>query len=197
MRKLVCLLVLAGCGTAENTDVGSEPKQKSGFETGDDGWTIVGDAQATSVKPDYSGTGGNPDGLISAKDDVAGGVWFFKAPARYLGDNAALAGKRLQFDLKLDADPTDPFDDIDVKLSGGGVVLAYDAATKPAGGRWTTFTVPLAPDAAWKKNDLEGAAATEADFTAVLANTTELLIRGEFNTGADTGALDNVRWGAP
>ena len=40
------------------------PKVSSGFASNDDGWTISGDAQATSVKPDYSGTGGNPDGLI-------------------------------------------------------------------------------------------------------------------------------------
>lgn len=194
LRRALALLVvvplLSGCGE------GLEGKSVSGFSVDADGWLISGDANAASVKPDYNGTGGNPDGLISAKDEVTGGVWFFVAPQKYLGDNSATAGKNLRFDLKVDATPTSPFDDIDVRLEGGGVTLVFDTPNNPVGDKWTSYVVPLKASAGWKVNELSGAAATDADLAKALGDTTALWIRGEFNTGADTGFLDNVRWGA-
>lgn len=191
VRHLVPLFVISlGCGGGGSTLQG---KANSGFVADADGWMIVGDAQSTSVKPDFSGTGGNPDGLISAKDDVTGGVWFFVAPSKYLGDNSSIAGKALKFDLKVDKVPTNPFPDIDVKLIGGGVTLVFDTPNNPTE-QWTSYTVPLTA-AGWKVGKLSGAAATEADMTTVLKDTTALWIRGEFNEGPDTGSLDNVQWG--
>lgn len=190
-RHLVPLFVFSlGCGGGGSTLQG---KANSGFVSDADGWVISGDAQSTSVKPDFSGTGGNPDGLISAKDDVTGGVWFFVAPAKYLGDNSSIAGKALKFDLKVDKVPTNPFPDIDVKLIGGGVTLVFDTPNNPTE-QWTSYTVPLTA-AGWKVGKLSGAAATDADMTTVLKDTTALWIRGEFNEGPDTGSLDNVQWG--
>jgi len=52
--SLVVLTLLgSGCG-------GLEGKSVSGFASDDDGWRIVGDAQSTTVKPDYNGTGAIP-----------------------------------------------------------------------------------------------------------------------------------------
>lgn len=191
----LCLAVVApaasGCGGGGYQE---GAKAVSAFSTGDDGWTIVGDAQASSVKPDYSGTGGNPDGLISAKDDVTGGVWYFQAPARYLGDDSETYGKLLKYDLKV-TPITNPFDDVDVVLEGGGKRLVFDTSPAP-GTEWTTFTVPLSETAGWKKDTLTGAAPTADELRAVLASLTLFRIRGEFNTGPDTGALDNVKFGA-
>lgn len=192
MKTLVSAAVvwasLGGCGLEGGAKV------VSGFSADDDGWTIVGDAQASSVKPDYSGTGGNPDGLISAKDDATGGVWYFQAPAKYLGDDSATYGKLLEYDLKV-TPITNPFDDVDVLLEGGGKRLVFDTSPAP-GTDWTTFKVPLSETAGWKKDTLAGDAATAAELQAVLANLTLFRIRGEFNTGPDTGSLDNVRFGA-
>ena len=190
LRHLVPLFVFAlGCGGGSTL----QGKASSGFVTDVDGWVISGDAQSTSVKPDFSGTGGNPDGLISAKDDVTGGVWYFVAPAKYLGDNSSIAGKALKFDLKVDKVPTNPFNDIDVKLIGGGVTLVFDTPNNPTE-QWTSYAVPLTA-AGWKVGKLSGAAATDADMTNALKDTTALWIRGEFNEGPDTGSLDNVQWG--
>lgn len=186
---LVVVPLLCNCGE------GLEGKSVSGFSADADGWLITGDANAASVKPDYNGTGGNPDGLISAKDEVTGGVWYFVAPQKYLGDNSSVAGKSLRFDLKVDATPTNPFDDIDVKLVGGGVTLVFDTPNDPVGDKWTSYVVPLTA-AGWKVDKRSGAAATDADMAKVLGSTTALWIRGEFNEGPDTGSLDNVRWGA-
>jgi hypothetical protein len=169
------------------------PKVSSGFAIDDDGWTISGDAQATSVKPDYLGTGGNPDGLISAKDDVAGGTWYFVAPGKYLGDQASAYGQDLKFDLKVDKVPASPFDAPDVILKAGAVVLVFDTDNNPSTD-WTSYTVPL-DEGGWHSDDLDGSEPTRDQMKSVLGALTAIWIRGEFNTGADTGALDNVRFG--
>lgn len=169
------------------------PKVSSEFASDDDGWTISGDAQATSVKPDYSGTGGNPDGLISAKDDVAGGTWYFVAPAKYLGDQAASYGQNFKFDLRVDKEPSSPFDDPDVILKSSSLTLVFDTANNPSA-VWTSYTVPLA-ESGWHIDDLDGPEPTRDQMKSVLGALTSVWIRGEFNTGADVGYLDNVRFG--
>lgn len=178
----------------------------SGFGIDDDGWTIVGDAQAESVKPDFDGFGGNPDGLISAKDDVAGGVWYFHAPSKYSGDASLSIGKKLAFDLKTTT-LDNPFDDYDVLLQGGGVTIAFDTPNDP-GPDWTSYSIPLSDTVGWRRIDsldVEYGSvqtfeakppATLDDLTKVLGGLSMFRIRGEFNTGADTGSLDNVRFGA-
>src|SRR5215471_15208688 len=167
------------------------PKVSSGFASNDDGWTISGDAQATSVKPDYSGTGGNPDGLISAKDDVTGGTWYFVAPAKYLGDQGSTYGQNFKFDLKVDMVPSSPFDEADVILKSSTLALAFDTPNNP-GTAWTSYTVPLS-EAGWHVDDLSGPAPTADEMKSVLGALTAVWIRGEFNSGPDIGYLDNVR----
>jgi hypothetical protein len=49
-------------------------------------------------RADYDGSGGNPNGLIRATDDATGGVWYFQAPSKYLGDASATYGKVLALD---------------------------------------------------------------------------------------------------
>ncbi len=177
----------------------------SGFDDSDDGWTVVGDAQTQTSKPDYNGMGGNPDGLISAKDDVTGGTWYFQAPAKYLGDQSPAYGGNLEFDLKT-TDVSNPFDDYDVVLVGAGKVLAYDTPMNPTTASWTSYRIGLTETSGWKEiasettawsSDFASLPAPSAeDFKAVLADVTRLRIRGEFNDGADTGFLDNVKLGA-
>jgi Laminin B (Domain IV) len=187
--------VAAACSTKmKDTGPGSGlPKVTSGFATDDDGWMIAGDAQATSVKPDYAGTGGNPDGLISATDDVTGGTWYFVAPAKYLGNQSSTYGQPLRFDLKVDMVPASPFDAPDVILRSGDVELSYDASPDP-GTDWTPYTVTLS-ETGWHLGDLTAPAPTATEMRTVLGTLTALWIRGEFNTGADKGSLDNVRFG--
>jgi hypothetical protein len=173
------------------TDAGLRPSEMSDFASGDEGWAIAGDAQATSAKPTYDSDGG----FIGAKDDVTGGVWYFVAPERYLGDNRAFIGRWLEFDLRVAATPTNPFNAADVRLiNDAGTVLAYDTPTNPVDSAWTTYAVPLSA-AGWKVGSLDGPDATDAGFEDVMGRLTGLWIRGEFNTGADTGYLDNVLWG--
>jgi hypothetical protein len=180
----------------------------SGFESDADGWTVAGDAAADSANPDWNGTGGNPDGLITATDDVTGGTWYYVAPSRYLGDASVSYGKLLKYDLKTTS-VANLFDNFDIVLEGGGITLVYHFTTPadPGTDTWTSYAIQLSETAGWKIAD---AAFGTADFAhygtfptpkrdqlqSVLANLTFFAIRGEFNSGADTGSLDNVRFGA-
>ena len=141
---------------------------------------------------DFLMNDGNPGGCISAIDEVTGGVWYFTAPAKYLGDNSDVYGTFLTYDLKV-TQITDYFEASDVIFEGAGISIWYDTEPIP-GTEWTTYTVPLS-ETGWKTSG-SNVDVTQAEFKSVLENMTGFYIRGEFNTGADTGYLDNVRFGA-
>lgn len=193
LRHLVPLFIFSlGCGGG-STYCRARPAAASVTDV--DGWVMSGNAQSTSVKPDFSDTGGNPDGLISAKDDVTGGVWYFVAPARcpLVTRPSFIAGKALKFDLKVDKVPTNPFNDIDVKLIGGGVTLVFDTPNNRTE-QWTSYSVPLTA-AGWKVHTL-GAAAIDADMTNALKDTTALWIRRRFDEGPTPAAATTTCSGA-
>jgi hypothetical protein len=165
----------------------------STFEFGDDGWLLAGDS--TTGVPAFVPAGGNPGGFIRGVDSVVGGVWFFSAPSKFLGDDSATYGQNLSFDLRMrGSGPL--FDDSDVILSGAGLNLVYDTTAVPQDPIWTSYSIPLVDTAGWKVGSLVGPAPTQAQFLAVLSALTSLWIRGEFITGSDSGDLDNVTLGA-
>jgi hypothetical protein len=177
----------------------------SGFDTDVDGWTIVGDAQSESVTPDFNGTGGNPGGLITAKDDTTGGTFYFVAPKKYLGDATKAYGKLLTFDLKTTS-VASPFEAYGVMLSGGGVSVIAMMPHDPApAGTWVSYAFTLDSSADWKvvsgpdvqadSSFGDAPRATESQLHTVLGALTLLRIRGEYNDGPDQGSLDNVRFG--
>jgi hypothetical protein len=160
----------------------------SDFSDGDEGWTILGDAQGETVDPTFSRTDGNPGGHILAVDDITGGVWRFQAPQKYHGDFAAAYGQLLSFDLR-QSDTDDQFSSRDVLIQGGGLLIWFDTPQNP-GIDWTSYSIPFEVNAGWLRNN--NAAATEAEIRTVLADITNIQIRGEFRSGPDTGRLDNV-----
>jgi len=165
----------------------------STFETDDDGWQITGDAQGGAAVPNYETSQGNPAPSISATDDVQGGVWYFKAPGKFLGDKSGFYGGTLQFDLmqEFDGSPSQ-FDSDDIILEGGGLTMTYDTSQNPGDGSsetWTPYDVPLDDTGNWEIN---GSAASQPEIETVLGDLTELRIRGEYRNGSDTGYLDNV-----
>lgn len=159
----------------------------STFDTDDEGWRITGDAQGSSVLPTYHLTGGNPDGYISAKDNVQGGVWYFKAPAAFHGDFSIAYDTTLEFDL-MQSSLNSQFNTVDVYLRGGGLELRYDTPNNP-GTVWTSYSLTLTEAGGWL---IGGVVPTQEQMLQVLSDVTDLQIRGEFVTGADTGSLDNV-----
>jgi hypothetical protein len=180
-----------GADAADHIDAGGGVR--SSFDSNDEGWTITGDARATGAKPEF----GNPDagttGLISAKDDVTGGIWYFTAPAKYLGDQSQAFGRTLSFDLKV-TPISNPFDAPDVVLEAGQLSFNYDLPRDP-GTDWTHYEVPL-DGSGWKAGEAADAGMVSAqEFRALLAHLTALRIRGEYHSGPDTGSLANVHFG--
>ncbi len=162
----------------------------SSFDTGDEGWLILGDAQGGRGDPDFVASGGNPGGHISAKDDAQGGVWFFQAPVAYRGNFSGALGKTLTFDLK-QSSLSSQFDAKDVSLTGGGLTIVVDAGSNP-GLDWTSYSIVLDASAGWTLDALGGTPATQSDILTVLTDLNDMLIRGEYVDGPDTGGLDHV-----
>lgn len=161
----------------------------SDFSTNDEGWRLVGDS--TTATPTYLSTGGNPGGFVRGFDQVVGGVWFWQAPTKFLGDDSAAYGHTLTYDLRMrGSGPL--FDDSDVILSGAGLTLHLDTSPVPSDTSWTSYSVLLSETAGWKVGSFAGPLATQSEVLAVLSNLTSLRIRGEFITGDDNGDLDNV-----
>jgi len=74
-----------------------------------------------------------------------------------------------------------------VILVGGGISLDYNLSSNP-GMTWTPYSVPLS-ETGWTN---VGMPVTQQVMMTVLSSLTDLLIRGEYINGPDTGGLDNV-----
>lgn len=179
---LATMLIMASGAYASSVFASSD------FDVDADGWTVYGDAQGSSVIPTYNPTGGNPGGFISAKDDVAGGVWYWNAPSKFRGDISSAYGELLTFDLKQSLTDTQ-FSSEDIVLVGSGLTIYYDTSYNP-NTTWTAYSIGLT-EAGWKVSG-SNAAVTQAQMISVLSSVTAMRIRGEYRTGADTGGLDNV-----
>ncbi|MFT7594457.1 MAG: hypothetical protein ACI8R4_001778 [Paracoccaceae bacterium] len=162
------------------------PKVKSGFDADTEGWSFIADVKEFT----WEAVGGNPGGYLEAVDFTTGQVWYFVAPAIYLGNKSAYAGGTLQFDLKQSGTGSQ-FDEDDVVLAGGGLTIVLNTASNP-GVDWTHYSVDLDTASDWRIGTTTGEVATQAQINTVLGDLTALHIRGEFISGSDTGGLDNV-----
>src|SRR5215469_14911226 len=146
------ILALAVMGTS-TSPLQAGPIAKSDFSVDDEGWRLSGDA--TSALPAYVSTGGNPGGFVRGFDSVVGGVWFWQAPAKFLGDDAGAYGHSLTYDLRMrGSGPL--FDDSDVILTGAGLSLHFDTSPVPADVPWTSYDVLLSETAGWRVGSLSG-----------------------------------------
>ncbi|MEW5850231.1 MAG: laminin B domain-containing protein [Myxococcota bacterium] len=179
----------------------------STFETQDEGWRIVGDANSETPQggdngqvPEHDPEGGNPGGAVVATDLVTGGVWYWQSPASFSGQWATQAGGTLSFDMYTTAtDGSLNARHPAVIIRGGGRSLHRVADADPATNQWVRFEIPLTPAGGWKVGSMNGAPATDEDIAMALQCVGSLNIRGEYRTGPDSGSLDNVIFtpGAP
>jgi hypothetical protein len=177
------MVVVGAVGTA--TSFGStQSRPVSHFKHGTEKWLVSGDP--TSAKPAFVKKGGNPGGFIETTDSAQGGIMYWTAPAKFLGDKGAAYAGTLSFDLRESAEGHQ-FNAADVILKGGGFRLTYDTPTNP-GADWTHYDVPLS-EAGW----LNGAnPASHAEMLSVLASLSRVLIRAEFASHTEIDDLDNV-----
>jgi hypothetical protein len=186
---LVALVVVLSVAAGFPAFAAADGTINSWFGADADGWTIAGDA----ASPDYVETGGNPGGHICADDDVAGNTWYFAAPGKFLGDQSGAYGGALQFDSK-QSTTSDQFSNHDVVLRNASATLVYDFGNASDHPRtnWTHYSVPLDASASgWTWASGEPVTATA--FETLLANLTQLRIRGEYVSGSDRGCLDTVQ----
>ena len=156
------------------------------FTASAEGWVVSGDTG--SVDPVFHPSGGSPGGHISHVDEAVGETWYFRAPDTLLRHLTAAENGTLSYSLKQSSDDTGFLDD-DVIIVGPAGRLSFRFGTSPGTG-WTPFSVQLTASAGWRWN--WNAPATQEQIHRVLANPTSLEIRGEYYTGPDEGALDNV-----
>jgi hypothetical protein len=182
---MVATLVLLPGGTAAAAVT-------STFESGRDGWTVVGDTASVAAAPTHLGTGGNPGGFIRTTDAAAGGTMYWNAPARFLGNRAGSYGRRLLFDLR-QSEVSNQYDNADVVLVGGGHTLDFNTSLNPTAGTWRRYRVPLSSAAGWTKRGTSPLRRpTAAELRAALGALTSLQIRAEYRSGLDIDDLDNV-----
>lgn len=97
-------------------------------------------------------------------------------------------GTTLKFSLLQDSKMSRQFgsDDIIFKNGNDQIIYTHDP-TKYRGKEWTHYNIKINADHGWFKGGYKS-----NDIKAILSNITQFSIRGEFETGPDTGALDNV-----
>lgn len=195
---LTCMLILGASGLFASpfrvANPGGFRIAYSSFDSDTEGWRVVDmpdNGPFDTVKYDYSATynatTGNPDGCVSTTDPSSYTFWW-AAPEAFLGNKVEVYGGELDFDMK--SVGGDYWNTADIALVGAGLVLVYDMPTNPTDS-WTTLTVPLL-ETGWKIGSLTGTPVTMAQFRSVLAQLSQLYIRGEFRLGSETCYLDNV-----
>jgi hypothetical protein len=176
-------LIASGCGAPAAVAASS-------FDANDEGWTLNGDAAA---RIELRSAGGNPGGHICGKDSVNGDLWYFIAPARFLGDVSKVYGKRLTWDLKQD-NMYQQLKGRDVVLQGNGLSVVFNIKATPAK-EWTAYEARIDDASGWKIDEPAQPAATKEQLQSVLKSVTSLRLRGEFADGPDSACLDNVFFG--
>jgi len=161
----------------------------SDFDASVAGWDAINGARDVT----WTSSGGDPGGYLSAGDLRGDTLWFFVAPADYLGDVSSAYGGTLTYRLKSDGTSAPLLTAYaDVQLLGtNGVRLAYTGGIAPSS-NWSQYDVVLVADGSWRLGSLSGAAATAADLQGVLSGLQELRIRGDYLQAAETTSLDSV-----
>lgn len=142
------------------------------------GWALQGDGYDLKAKADY----------IFAKDRGKGDFWYFKAPAKYLGDKSGVYGYGMTFELNQLESGGPTFQWEIVRISDGTTDLIHNNAK--ASGGWVEFTVPFVESAWIHPKTMK--VATKEELQRVLTNLKSLLINCEHSSDHDTGGLRNV-----
>ena len=185
---------------------------RNGFDSDREGW---GGARVLSaltsyvppnstVTPTYYTTSGLPGGNIGISDFAPPStIYFFSAPATYLGDQAWRYGQGLRWDHRYtftDAPVAPNLTLPDVVLIGtnfGTNFVVVGDAGEPATRTnvWAPFKISLTEASGWHVDNMTNRAPTEAEFRSVLAGLRFIYVNGEYIPNNDTGYLDNFEMG--
>lgn len=160
-----------------------------------DGWTVIGDPAAGS--PVRVASGGNPGGFIQVADAGTGAVMNWVAPAKFSGNLSAFFGGTFSYDMRQTPVTSlflpGPAGDIAIVGTAGTLIYSLPAtvADYPQA-NFTTRTLGLNDQTAWRLGTASGALASNAQIQSVLDDVTALRIRAEYSLNLDVNALDNV-----
>jgi hypothetical protein len=199
--KVLRVRLAAGCVGLPAAALAQPILAQSTFDASDEGWSIrtLDDGcvlvDLMIFTHTWFDTGGNPGGYVRHVDPGEGRTAYWYAPAAFLGDRSGAYGGLLSFDLRQSA-RSSQYDTADIVLRGGGITLFFDTPYNPYTG-WTRYHTLLHESAGWRVGSCAGPLATQADMQQVLGALTDVLIRAEYRSGADTDSLDNVRLAGP
>jgi hypothetical protein len=165
----------------------------STFDTDADGWDIQAIDGDTGVfklvyELNHSSTGGNPGGYVH-RFDPEPNTWFFRAPAKYLGNISQFYNGRLEFDWIEISSIGTLFPRNVVAMVGSGMLIVSDLDAP--GTQWTHVSVPM-KEANWVTFPANNPV-TQAQFQSVLSSLQVLVIQGDTRLlHEDAAGLDNV-----
>jgi hypothetical protein len=166
----------------------------STFDSDADGWTVIDRHTITHLyvgtrTPVYHSTGGNPGGYIQSQDALAD--WYWRAPAKFLGNKSAAFGGTLTFDIIADYDISFTNVIYTLMMEGGGTTLRGDFVVYALEDAWLHWSIPLSVHTNWL-DFATGLPATTNQMLTVLSNLAVLDINGEYGDGRDVGSIDNI-----
>jgi hypothetical protein len=188
----------------------------SDFLTGDEGWTIIGNAKAGAVsvpqfEPYHRGKLFNY--YIYAKDEIINhskfgdqdkSLWYFNAPAKFLGNKGAAYGGHISFSIGLFAGDIASLNrggnliELECKECGykTGITLVYRFSKIHFEHKIANFKIELLETTNWLKDPQDSlkqwSAPSKCEFIQVLSRLSGLRILGDITTWYETVAIDNV-----
>ena len=169
------------------------------FDTDRDDWMVADLVQpfnglpmlAHDYTPSWTGGRGLPPGCIQ-QAEISGNVWYFSAPAKFLGDRSASLYGTLTWDLAVNPSSqggTNTFEQL-ILHDGTNALYYFDTGPGQANG-WRHYSVPLV-GASFRVGSRTNSPATDLQLQMVLTNLRALYILGDWVEGSEVGYLDNV-----
>ena len=94
---------------------------------------------------------------------------------------------RMHFYLYFESPVTDPWDAVDIVITGGSATMVHNFSHDPTQDQWTEYEIGMS-ELFWKSPN--GNNLTLDEVTDILADVQSIEIRGEYIYGADIGGLD-------
>ena len=186
----------------------------SDFLSGDEGWTIIGNTGAVSA-PQFEpfNRGKSFNYYIYAKDEIINhskfgeqdkSLWYFNAPAKFLGNKGAAYGGHISFSIGLFAGDIASLSkglnlvELECKDCGynAGIRLAHRFSKIHFTHAIAHFKIELLETANWLKDPRDSlkpwSAPSRCEFIQVLSRLSGLRILGDITTWYETVAIDNV-----
>lgn len=185
--------LLAGCAGLVAATV-AQADLVSTFDADAEGWSLANGGSGFA----WGIALGNPGGGIRGSEGASGRLWYYSAPAAFLGDQSSMIGGSLSWDIRNISTGSPAGESADVILHGAGIRIGYAIPGNLDLPAWQTFSVPLSSSGwfvmagAFPNTPNTGDAVAESQFADVLAGLTAVYIQGEYRNGADSSALDNV-----